>query len=61
VRYRRNLAIFISYFIPDSLIDKKNLSKQERISIMNEFQESNRKVAKEYLGRKDGRLFYSKP
>lgn len=31
------------------------------INILNEFKESNQKVAQEYLGRQDGKLFYSTP
>jgi len=34
------------------------LSPQQRISILEKVDASNRKIAKEYLGRKDGRLFY---
>ncbi|ACK69981.1 hypothetical protein PCC7424_1541 [Gloeothece citriformis PCC 7424] len=34
------------------------LTQQERIDILKEFEETNQKVAREYLGRQDGRLFY---
>jgi hypothetical protein len=51
----------MSRFIPNFLISEELLSKEDRISIMEEFEESNRKVAQEYLGREDGILFYSKP
>jgi len=40
-------------FQPHSL-----LSPMERIEILRHFEESNRYVAQEYLGRKDGRLFH---
>ena len=33
------------------------LSKPDRINILNEFEESNRWVARKYLGREDGKLF----
>jgi hypothetical protein len=35
------------------------LSPQERIAILNTFEPSNQKVAREFLGRSDGRLFYA--
>jgi hypothetical protein len=44
--------------LPDFLIDNELLSIQERVHLMKEFEESNRKVAQEYLGRSDGTLFY---
>ncbi len=34
------------------------LSPSERIELLQEYEESNRKVAREYLNRDDGRLFY---
>ncbi len=34
------------------------LSSRDRFSLLKEYDDSNRKVAKEYLGREDGRLFY---
>jgi hypothetical protein len=42
-----------SYFDPHSL-----LSPQQRIELINHYEESNRYVAQKYLGREDGRLFY---
>lgn len=59
ISYRLKLAELISRFIPDFLIHPELLSKEDRETIMEEFAESNRKVAKEYLGREDGILFYS--
>jgi len=59
--FRIKLAKLISWFIPDFLISEKILSEEDKASIMEEFEESNRKVAQEYLGREDGILFYSKP
>ncbi len=47
--------------LPDSLISPELLTTQERIDLMKEFEESNRKVAQEYLGREDGKLFDSTP
>lgn len=47
--------------IPSLLIDNELISNQDRINILREFEESNRKVAIEYLGRPDGQLFYSTP
>ncbi|MEQ8996925.1 MAG: hypothetical protein RID53_10540 [Coleofasciculus sp. B1-GNL1-01] len=47
--------------LPDSLISPELLTTQERIDLMKEFEESNRKVAQEYLGRQDGKLFDSTP
>ncbi|MEQ8384561.1 MAG: hypothetical protein RH949_19590 [Coleofasciculus sp. A1-SPW-01] len=55
------LAFIMSRFIPDFLINEELLSKEDKANIMNEFETSNRKVAQEYLGRSDGRLFYSSP
>jgi hypothetical protein len=43
--------------LPESLISNELLSIEERVNIMKEFEESNRKVAQEYLGREDGTLF----
>jgi hypothetical protein len=56
---RIQLAMFLSHLIPDFLISDKLLSAEDRANIMKEFEESNQKVAKEYLDREDGRLFYS--
>jgi hypothetical protein len=61
IESRIKLAIFLSRFIPDFLISEQLLSIEERIVLLKEFEESNQKVAKEYLGREDGRLFYAKP
>jgi hypothetical protein len=47
--------------LPDFLISPEVLTIEERINLMKEFEESNQKVAREYLGRQDGRLFYSTP
>lgn len=51
----------ISYLPTNFMFTEEILSKEDRISILNEFEESNRKVAQKYLGRKDGKLFYSSP
>lgn len=51
----------ISYLPTNFLFNEELLSKQDRMSILNEFEASNRKVAQEYLGREDGKLFYSTP
>lgn len=61
INLRIKLAIYMSRFIPDFLVSEELLSEKDREIIMNQFEESNRKVAQEYLGREDGRLFYSKP
>lgn len=58
---RIQLAIFLSRFVPNSVVSEELLSKEDRISIMKEFEESNKKLAKEYLGRENGKLFYAKP
>jgi hypothetical protein len=50
------ISRFISN-LPESLISNELLSIEERVNIMKEFEESNRKVAQEYLGREDGTLF----
>lgn len=47
--------------LPNFLISNELMSTQERINLLKEFEESNQKVAKEYLGRQDGKLFYSTP
>ena len=47
--------------IPDWLISEELMSFQQRIELMKEFEESNQKVAREYLNRPDGKLFYSFP
>jgi len=57
---RIKLAMLLSRFIPDFLVSEELLSEEDRESIMKEFEESNQKVAKEYLGREDGKLFYAK-
>ncbi len=44
----------LNYFMNEEL-----LSVEDRIKIMDEFSEINKKVAQEYLGRPDGKLFYS--
>jgi hypothetical protein len=54
------ISRFISN-LPESLISNELLSIEERVNFMKEFEESNQKVAREYLGREDGRLFYSTP
>lgn len=51
----------MSRFIPDFLISEELLSQEDRIRILKEFEESNRKVAQEYLRRENGKLYYSKP
>ncbi|ACK70712.1 conserved hypothetical protein [Gloeothece citriformis PCC 7424] len=51
------LSQFISS-LPNFLISDQLLSKQERIELMQKYEESNRKVAEDYLGRKNGQLFY---
>jgi len=57
----KGVSSFISS-LPEFIISNKDIfSQEDRVSIMKEFEESNRKVAKEYLGREDGRLFYSQP
>lgn len=58
---RIQLAMWISRFVPNFIISEELLSIEERLSIMKEFEESNEKLAKEYLGREDARLFYAKP
>jgi hypothetical protein len=45
--------------LPNFLISDQLLTLQERIDLLKEFEESNRKVAYEYLGREDGKLFDS--
>ncbi|MEQ9483882.1 sulfotransferase domain-containing protein [Coleofasciculus sp. F4-SAH-05] len=47
--------------LPDFLLSNELMTTQERVDILKEFEESNRKVAQEYLGRPDGQLFYSTP
>ena len=42
-------------------IDREVLSPQERLSIIERFAETNAEIAREYLGREDGRLFYDPP
>ncbi len=45
--------------IPSFIISKEVLSLEARASLLAEFEETNRKVAIEYLGRQDGKLFYN--
>ena len=59
-QYRHHISMLISN-LPDFLINNELLSTQERIALLKEFEESNRKVAQEYLGREDGKLFDSTP
>ena len=45
--------------IPDWLISNELLSEEVRLEISKEFEESNQKIAQDYLGRQDGKLFNS--
>lgn len=45
--------------IPNSILNDELISVQDRIEILQEFAESNRRVAEDYLGRQNGQLFYS--
>jgi hypothetical protein len=45
--------------IPNSIISDELISVQDRINLLQEFAESNRRVAQEYLERESGQLFYS--
>ncbi len=45
--------------IPDSILSNQLISEEERIELIKEFEESNQKVAREYLARTNGELFYS--
>ena len=47
--------------IPDSILSNQLISVEERIELLKEFEESNRKVAREYLAQSNGKLFYSLP
>lgn len=47
--------------IPDSILSNQLISVEERIELLQEFEESNQKVAREYLARTNGKLFYSLP
>ncbi len=47
--------------MPDFIVSNQLLSVEERIELMKEFEESNQKVAREYLDRPNGKLFYSSP
>lgn len=47
--------------IPDFILSSQLISVEERIELMKEFEESNQKVAREYLARTNGKLFYSSP
>jgi len=49
----------MSYLPTNFICTEELLSKQERINILNEFEESNGLIARKYLGREDGKLFYS--
>ncbi len=43
--------------IPDSILSNQLISMEERIELLQEFEESNQKVAREYLARINGELF----
>ncbi len=45
--------------VPDFIIGKEILSVEARVAFLAEFEEINSKVAIEYLGRQDGKLFYN--
>ncbi|HEY9768111.1 MAG TPA: hypothetical protein V6C71_06320 [Coleofasciculaceae cyanobacterium] len=45
--------------IPDFIVSSQLISVEEKIELMKEFEESNQKVAREYLARTNGQLFYS--
>ena len=45
--------------IPDSILSNQLISAEERIELIKEFEESNQKVAREYLAQTNGKLFYS--
>lgn len=49
----------MSYLPANFIFTEELLSKQDRINILNEFEESNQRVARKYLGREDGKLFDS--
>lgn len=57
----KNILSMLIERLPDFLISNELMPTQERINILKEFEESNQKVAKEYLGRQDGKLFYTTP
>ncbi|MEQ8757964.1 MAG: hypothetical protein RID09_31210 [Coleofasciculus sp. G1-WW12-02] len=70
---KKMTGLYYTYLIPDTnlsrliaslpnfLLSNELMTTQERIDLLKEFEESNRKVAQEYLGRPDGQLFYSTP
>lgn len=47
--------------MPDLIVSNQLLSVEERIELIKEFEESNQKVAREYLARPNSKLFYSSP
>lgn len=59
-KLKKNLAINkIINNIPDFIASDKLISVEEKNELMKEFEESNQKVAKEYLALTNGQLFYS--
>lgn len=54
---RRNKIYRIITKIPDWLISNELISDQKRTEIIKKFEESNRKVAQNYLGKQKGTLF----
>src|SRR5690606_38704714 len=55
------IQIFEKMNIFDNNGKRLLLSPQQRRDLIEKFADSNEKVAREYLGRSDGRLFYSPP
>lgn len=45
--------------IPDYILSNQLISVEERIELLKEFEESNQKVARQYLGQTNGKLFFS--
>lgn len=63
--YRAGLERFVDAVIQkpfdfDTSTSKYFLSPQERDALIDEYEESNAYVARKYLGREDGKLFYAK-
>jgi hypothetical protein len=53
------LGNFIKINSGDKQRKRHRLSPQQRRDLIDSFEESNAKIAREFLGRKDGRLFYA--
>jgi len=59
IEYHNWLVMNLEKKMVKTILQQHLLSPQQRRDLIEEYAESNAKVAREYLGREDGRLFYA--